>query len=80
MTTSSGPIALRGDLTPHEFIDNFRICMQSQKTSFTAGPVLGEAHIFNILLTEWTRNGVQVIIIQDNGLKGNQCLDVHFQI
>jgi transposase InsO family protein len=29
------------DLTPHEFIDNFRKSMQSQKTSFLAGTVFG---------------------------------------
>jgi len=28
-------------LTPHAFIDNFMKNMQSQKTSFMAGPVFG---------------------------------------
>jgi putative transposase len=34
------PHSALGDLNPHEFIDNFRKSMQSQKTSFLAGPVL----------------------------------------
>jgi hypothetical protein len=34
------PHSTLGDLTPHEFIDNFRKSMKSQKNSFMAGPVL----------------------------------------
>jgi len=35
------PHSALADLTPHEFIDNFRKSMQSQKTSFLAGSVFG---------------------------------------
>jgi putative transposase len=35
------PHSALGDLTPKEFIDNFRKSMQSQKTPFLAGPVFG---------------------------------------